>query len=97
MEDEEELENEDEEELENEDEEELENEDQTITLQALREELRELKTTNEKLNKEVTKLKVSNQRMSLHLEGKPKKDCDLFKGFSKYDNRRDINGSKTNL
>ena len=85
MEDEKELENEDENELENEDENELENEDEEITLQALREELKELKNTNDQLNKEVTSLKVSNQRMSLKLEGKPKKDCDLFKGFSKYD------------
>ena len=87
MEDEKELENEDEKELENEDEneDELENEDDEITLKALREELKELKTKNEKLNKEVKSLKVSNQRMSLKLEGKPKKDCDLFKGFSKYD------------
>lgn len=76
---------EDEKELENEDEKELENEDEEITLQALREELKELKTTNDKLNKEVTKLKVSNQRMSLKLEGKTKNDSDLFKGFSKYD------------
>ena len=76
---------EDEKELENEDENELENEDEEITLQALREELKELKTTNDKLNKEVKKLKVSNQRMSLKLEGTPKKDSDLFKGFSKYD------------
>jgi hypothetical protein len=85
MEDEKELENEDENELENEDENELENDDEEITLQALREELKELKKTNDKLNKEVKSLKVSNQRMSLKLEGKPKKDCDLFKGFSKYD------------
>lgn len=97
MEDEKELENEDEKELENENENELENDDEEITLQALREELKELKKTNDKLNKEVKSLKVSNQRMSLQLEGKPKKDCDLFKGFSKYDNRRDINGSKSNL
>ena len=87
MEDEKELENEDENELENEDENEneLENEDEEITLQALREELKELKNTNDKLNKEVKSLKVSNQRMALKLEGKPKKDNDLFKGFSKYD------------